>query len=107
MTNRKNMLFLTDFSEAAFRAIPALTEWLDREEGGLTILHVHSPGPAGEASATRACALSSLRRTLCGCKRILVSGDLERVAIDYCRNERPEFVFAPASHPTGLPRLVH
>jgi len=108
MKTQKNVLFLTNFSESCFRAIPTLSEWMDREEGQLTILHVHGPGRKDEADARqrmRSFFAEADRYTKC--ERVLLTGVPSRVVLDYCRQEKPQMVFAPASHLSGMPRFRH
>jgi nucleotide-binding universal stress UspA family protein len=108
MKNQKNLLFLTNFSEACFRAIPTVSDWIDREEGQLTILHVHGPGRTEEAEARqRMRSFFAEADRYAKCERVLFSGEPGRVVLEYCRQERPNLVFAPAGHPAGVPRVRH
>jgi hypothetical protein len=102
------LLFLTNFSEACFQSIPTLAEWMDREDGHLTLLHVHAPGQLNEDAARKAMrSFFAEADRYARCERVLLAGDPAGVALDYCRRTRPDLVFAPASHKAGFPRLMH
>lgn len=108
MKNGKRLLFLTNFSEACFQAIPALAEWQDREEGHLSLLHVHTAGRVDEDRARKAMrSFFAEADRYARCERLLLAGNAERMIVDYCRRMRPDIVFAPASHPAGFPRVRH
>jgi hypothetical protein len=108
MQNKKSLLFLTNFSEACFQAIPALAEWADHEEAQLSLLHVHSPGRAEELRAQKAMqSFFAEADRYAKCERLLLPGDAETQIVSFCRERRPEIVFAPANHPTGIPRMRH
>lgn len=108
MQNKKSLLFLTNFSEPCFQAIPALAEWADHEEAQLCLLHVHSPGRTEEGRAQKAMqSFFAEADRYARCERLVLPGDAETQIVAFCRERRPEIVFAPASHPTGIPRLRH
>lgn len=107
MNRGKNLLFLTNFSEACFQAIPAVAEWTDREEGHLTLLHVHPTG-RGEDNARKSMrSFFAEADRYAKWERTLLSGDAMETLVGYCRQTRPDIVFAPASHPVGFPRFRH
>jgi nucleotide-binding universal stress UspA family protein len=97
---------LTDFSEACYQAIPAAAEWIDREHGALTILHVHG----GEAQQRRN-ASAKMQSFFAeadrydSCERVLVEGQTIASITQYCQERKPDLVFAPATQPAGLPRI--
>lgn len=106
MAQRPRLLFLSDFSEACYQAIPAAAEWIDREHGALTILHVHS-----NESQQRRNASAKLQSFFAeadrydSCERVLLEGDTIPSLIQYCQDRKPDLVFAPATQPAGLPRI--
>jgi hypothetical protein len=106
MTQGRSLLFLTNFSEACFQAIPVLADWIDREEGTLTVLHVHPSGQMQEATARKAMrSFFAEADRYARCERVLLSGDLSSVAVDYCKRNRPDIVFAPANHKVSPLRM--
>ena len=108
MQNKKSLLFLTNFTEACFQAIPALAEWADHEDARLSLLHVHCPGRTEEGRAHKAMqSFFAEADRYAKCERLLLAGDAETQIVSFCRETRPEIVFAPASHPTGIPRVRH
>ena len=108
MQNKKSLLFLTNFTEACFQAIPALAEWADHEDARLSLLHVHCPGRTEEGRAHKAMqSFFAEADRYAKCERLLLAGDAETQIVSFCRETRPEIVFAPASHPTGIPRGRH
>lgn len=104
---RKNALFLTNFSEPCFQAIPAVAEYTDREDSHLTLLHVY-PSSRSEDKARKAMrSFFAEADRYSRWERVLVPGDPRDAILDYCRQTRPDIVFAPASHPPGIPRFRH
>lgn len=102
-----DVLFLTNFSESCFKAIPALAQMCDAIEMRLTILHTYQ-----EASRLRELE-SDLRSFFpeaddygC-CRRVLSPGS----PLDGVRRMQAEghvdLVVAPAGDPLGLPRVGH
>jgi hypothetical protein len=106
--NPTNLLFLTNFSEPCFRSIPSVAEWMDSDQRCLTILHVHGPGKAPEADAQRQLrSFFAEADRYSSCERVLLSGPPGRVITDYCRQTKPDLVFAPAAAASGFPRIGH
>lgn len=107
-TSGRSFLFLTNFSEACFQTIPTVAEWMDREEGHLTLLHVQSAGQRPEQAARQSMrSFFAEADRYARCERVLLSGDPVDVTVDYCRRVKPDIVFAPASAKTGFPRFGH
>jgi nucleotide-binding universal stress UspA family protein len=105
---KKNLLFLTNFSEACFQAVPSIAEWMDREQGRLTLLHVADPGQKdSEQSESRLKSFFAEADRYRHCERVVLKGPRVQSMVDYCQAERPDVVFAPASKPSGLPRFLH
>jgi len=108
MTSNRKMVFLTNFSEACFQAIPTVAEWMDREKGHLTIVHAASEGVKElEPARERLQSFFAEADRYLQCERVLLQGARVETILEYCRKERPSVVFAPASKPSGLPRVMH
>lgn len=103
---RPKLLFLTDFSEACYQAIPAAAEWIDREQGALTILHVHGPDQQQRRNASaKLQSFFAEADRYDSCERVLVEGETIPSLVDYCQQRKPDLVFAPATQPAGFPRI--
>jgi hypothetical protein len=108
MMQGRSFLFLTNFSEACFQTIPTVAEWLDREDGHLTLLHVHAPGQRQEQNARKSMrSFFAEADRYARCERVLLAGDAASAAVDFCSRSKPDVVFAPASNKSGFPRLTH
>jgi nucleotide-binding universal stress UspA family protein len=106
MNSNQNLLFLTNFSEACFQALPAMAEWADREQGTLTLLHVaRDERRALEVARDRLNSFFAEGQRYERCERVLLKGDPCEAVQEYCRAEHPDQVFAPASKPSRLPRF--
>ncbi len=107
MTNNK-LLFLTNFTEACYQAIPTIAEWIDRERGHLTIVHVtRQEGRKAEGARERLQSFFAEADRYPHCERVLLHGRPADALVRYCRAQRPGIVFVPASKPSGLPRFLH
>lgn len=102
------VLFLTNFSDSCFRAIPALAQLGDEVDLRLTILHAFD-----EARSDRSQLEANIRSffpeadNYAGCRRLLVPGSPVD-AVQRLRAERPvDLIVAPAGDPLGLPRFGH
>jgi nucleotide-binding universal stress UspA family protein len=108
MTTNKKLLFLTNFSEACYQAVPSIAEWMDREQGELTILHVADAGERDSSQAeSRLKSFFAEADRYRNCERVLLKGPRVETLVNYCQAEKPSVVFAPASKPSGLPRILH
>jgi nucleotide-binding universal stress UspA family protein len=106
MTQRPKLLFLTNFSEACYQAIPAAAEWIDRERGELTILHVHGPEARERRNAFgRIDSFFAEADRYENSERLLLEGETVSTIVQYCNEMSPDLVFAPASKPKGISRL--
>jgi hypothetical protein len=103
MNTNPHLLFLTNFSEACFQALPAISEWIDREQGRLTLLNV----ARGGGSRDRLRSFFAEADRYAHCERVSLKGEPAEAIIEYCRAESPDVVFAPASKPSGVPRIFH
>ncbi|MGE0449482.1 MAG: hypothetical protein AB7Q29_07855 [Vicinamibacterales bacterium] len=103
-----DVLFLTNFSDSCFRAIPALAQMCDEFDLRLTFLHTYRESRNGMGDLE-----SNLRSffpeadAYGGCRRVLLPG----TPLDGVRQIRSEatvdLVVAPAGDPLGLPRVGH
>ena len=99
------VLFLTDFSDSCFRAIPALAQLGDDIDIRLTILHAHGEAPRSRALETNLNSFFPEADHYTGCRRLLMSGTpLE--AVKQLQAEGPiDLIVAPAGDPLSLPRF--
>lgn len=102
------LLFPTSFSDACFKTIPALSEWMDDPNMHLTILHVYDPKKKKRAQVENQLYSFFAEADQYGrCERILVSGPAEESITQHCKQVPYDLVFVPASEPTGFPRIGH
>ncbi len=102
------ILFLTDFSNASYRTIPAIAQLADELDIRLTLLHA-----CGDAKTSVAEGESKLRSFFPeatyyqGTQRVVLATDVLD-AVKQVRREQPvDLVVAPSSDPLGLPHLWH
>jgi len=102
------VLFLTNFSDSCYRAIPAVAQLSDEVDLRLTILHAHTGQP--DALARKEDALRSFfpeADDYTGCRRLLVHGSPVD-AVRTLKTKQPiDLVVAPPGDPLGMPRLGH
>jgi nucleotide-binding universal stress UspA family protein len=101
------VLFLTDFSNASYRTIPAMAQMADELDLRLTLLH------ACRDKADMATAESKLRSFFpeathyTGTQRVVLPTDVLS-AVDQLRQDQPvDLIVAPSSDPLGLPHPWH
>lgn len=99
------VLFLTNFSDACFRAIPALARLGNDVDLRLTILHAHGDAPRTLELESSINSFFPGASRFAGCRRVLVPG----TALDAVRQLRSEgpvdLVVAPAGASRSLPRF--
>lgn len=99
------VLFLTDFSDSCFRAIPALAQLGDDVDIRLTILHAHGEAPRSRALETNLNSFFPEADLYKGCRRLLMSGTPIE-AVKQMKVEGPiDLIVAPAGDPLSLPRF--
>lgn len=110
------VLFLTNFSDSCFRAIPAVAQMCDTLETRLTIVHAYQPGADVRGRRAATAAPMQLAGKLNSffpeadayrwTKRVLLPGTpLE--AVSRLRQDQPiDLVIAPQRDALGAPRLV-
>jgi nucleotide-binding universal stress UspA family protein len=102
------ILFLTDFSNASYRTIPAMAQLADELDIRLTLLHACTDGKTsvaeGEAKLRSFFPEAAYYQ---GTQRVVLSTDVLS-AVKQVRREQPvDLVVAPSSDPLGLPHLWH
>lgn len=103
-----DVLFLTNFSDSCFRAIPALAQLGDEIDMRLTIVHAIGTGAHDRGQLEpKIRSFFPEADHYASCRRMLVPGT-PIDAVRHLRSERPvDLVVAPAGDPLGLPRLGH
>jgi hypothetical protein len=103
-----DVLFLTNFSDSCFRAIPALAQLGDDIDMRLTIVHAIGSGADDRGQLEPKIRSFFPEADLyTSCRRMLVPGT-PLDAVRHIRSERPvDLVVAPAGDPLGLPRVGH
>lgn len=103
----RDVLFLTNFSDACFRATRAVAQMVDEINGRLTILYARDVNRESKASTLE--KLHSFfpeADHFRGTRRVLAEGDVIS-AVSEVRNEGIDYVIAPAKVRFGLPRVAH
>lgn len=102
------LLFPTSFSDACFKTIPVLSEWMDDPNTQLTILHVYDAKKTKRMQVEQQLHSFFAEADQYGrCQRLLVSGNPEDTILEHCRQTPYDLIFVPASEPTGFPRFSH
>ncbi len=102
------ILFLTNFSDACFRATRAVAQMADDMEVGLTLLYARDP-----AVETRECAEDKLRSFFPEadryrvCRRLVTDGDVVTAVAELRARRRIDLAVAPVSDRFTWPRLFH
>jgi hypothetical protein len=101
-----DILFLTNFSDYCFRAIPAVAELADRLSVRLTLMHVFDPAAKSQALADRQIAsFFPEADRFRSCRRLAAAGALLPSVLRHLEYWPVNLIVAPASGPLGLPRL--
>lgn len=102
------IVFATNFSDACYRAIPAVASWVDTLKARLTILHVCDPkrySPrASEAYLKSFFAEADL---FCNCERVLKLGTPYEGIAEYAEKHPGALLVLPPSDRVGFPRPFH
>jgi hypothetical protein len=102
------VVFLTNFSDSCFRAIPGLAQLGDVIDLRLTILHAYGAGEADRRQAEQ-----NLRSFFpeadhyASCRRVLAPGTAVDAVKRLAAEQSLDLIVAPAGDPLGLPRLGH
>ncbi len=101
-----NIVFLTNFSDACFRATPAVAQMVDDFDARLTIVHFHKPSRTSRPVAERTLSSFFPEADRFGvCRRFLGEGD-PIVALKELDAEEPiDLIVAPSADPLALPRF--
>jgi nucleotide-binding universal stress UspA family protein len=100
------VLFLTNFSDSCYRAIPSMAQLTDEVETRLTIMHVVPEAGTSNAVAERKLAsFFPEADSYPGSRRQLGHGDVVEAAKRFCAEETVDLIVAPSSDPLGMPRF--
>lgn len=104
----RRLLFPTSFSDACYRTIPALSEWMDNPEARLSLLYVYDPRRQDRKESERQLQSFFAEADQYGrCERILLAGSPKETILSHCQDSQYDLIFLPASEPTGFPRIGH
>jgi hypothetical protein len=100
------VVFVTNFSDACFRIIPAVAQLVDDFVLRLSILHAYDPAREGRAAAEDKLHSFFPEADHFGvCRRVLLEGDLVQ-GVEQLRREGPvDLLVVPSSDALGLPHL--
>ena len=101
-----DILFLTNFSDYCFRAIPAIAQMADAFKVRLTIMHVYDPNRTSKAAAedrTRSFFPEADRYS--ACSRVTVAGPILAAVKRHLETWPINLIVAPSSDVIGLPQL--
>jgi hypothetical protein len=101
-----DILFLTNFSDYCYRAIPAIAQLADAFHTRLTLMHVFDPRRTSQEKAAQ--ALESFfpeADRYPFCRRLAVPGPLLEAVKRHVEMWPVNLIAAPASDPIGLPRI--
>lgn len=102
------LLFPTSFSDACFRTIPALSEWMDDPNAHLTLLHVYNPKKVQRQDAEKKLHSFFAEADQYGrCERLLLAGKPAETILQHCKQIPYDLLFVPGSVPSGFPRIGH
>lgn len=104
--NTLDILFLTNFSDYCFRAIPSIAQMADSFSVRLTIMHVYDPGKCTAKAANE--MLESFfpeADRYRSCRRVAVPGPVVDSVKRHLDAWPVNLVIAPASDPIGMPRI--
>jgi len=99
MPDAFNLLFLTDFQDPSYRAIPAISYLASQIETSLTILHVYRGADEREDAEGDVRSFFAEAEHYAGCRRIAIEahGEDHAAALveQYCKTARPDLIIAP------------
>lgn len=102
------IVFATDFSDSSHAVIPAVSQWVDRLDAKLTLIHAYNASKVlyreAEALLHSFFAEADNYRD---CERVLISGDPCEGIAAYCERRPNILLMLPPSDLTGLPRPWH
>lgn len=99
-----NILFLTNFDEASYQAIPAVAHLLAEIRSTLTILHVYKNDSERDEAEQNVQSFFAEAEHYPGCRRLALQGQVEEVAESYCKNAGIDLVVAPSVRRLEIPR---
>lgn len=108
MRNAQQIVFATNFSDACYRAIPAVASWMDTLKAKLTILHVCDPKKGSRLRAETYLKSFFAEADLFGnCERVLRVGDPYREIARFASKNPGSLLVLPPSDRVGFPRPFH
>lgn len=102
------LLFLTNFSDACFRATRAVAQLADEVELGLTLMYARDPEKESRQAAEdklRSFFPEADRYRVC--RRVVVDGDVLSAVTDLRARRRIDLVLAPVADRFRWPRIFH
>lgn len=101
-----DILFLTNFSDYCFRAIPAIAQMADTLNMRLTILHAYDPAKVRDTEAeNQVQSFYPEADRYAHCRRMAVAGTVVEAVRRHVSMWPTNLLVVPASNPLGLPRL--
>jgi nucleotide-binding universal stress UspA family protein len=101
------VLFLTDFSNACYRTIPAMAQMADEVDIRLTLLHACADKANAAAAESKLRSFFPEATSYQGTQRVVVPTDVLN-AVEQVRRVQPvDLIVAPSSDPLGLPHPWH
>ncbi len=103
-----NVVFMTNFSDACFRATPSVAQLADDVAIRLTILHVYDPRTQEKHEAqAHVRGFFPEADHYQGTERLAMPGNPVAAVSKLSHRQSIDLVVSPASDPLGLPRLGH
>jgi hypothetical protein len=107
-TTRMNAVFLANFSDSCFRAIPAIAQMADELSLDLTLLHVYDSATSSKEKAEALLASFFPEADLYpGAQRLCVPGPLLKAVRRLDQVHHLDLIIAPSSDVLALPRPFH
>ena len=101
-----DVLFLTNFSDYCYRAIPAIAQMADALHMRLTILHAYDPAKISDDEAVKQVhSFYPEADRYSNCRRMAVAGPVVEAVRRHVSLWPTNLLVVPASDPFGLPRL--
>lgn len=101
-----DILFLTNFSDYCFRAIPSIAQMADAFSVRLTLMHIYDPAESSNRKAQEMLAsFFPEADRYRSCRRVAVTGPVVDAVKRHLEVWPVNLIVAPASDPIGLPRI--
>ena len=99
-----NILFLTKFDDAAYRAIPAAAFLMSEVRATLTIMHVYQKDSEREDAERNVRSFFAEAEHYPNCRRFAVQGKLEDIVEQYWATANIDLIMAPSVRLLDLPK---